>query len=93
MTNAAHDENGRTTIICASKDDATIIVPLKINPSNHGLKINDNSTGSDNGNNSGNALLDENSVPVWAALASDGSGRIIEIYADAATGSILINSN
>ena len=93
MANAKHDQNSRPTIICASKNDGTTIVPITANPTTYGLSIDDNTTGSDNGNNSGNAMLDENSVPVWTALASDGSGQVVEIYGDPATGKVLIDSN
>lgn len=93
MSNAPIDQNSRPAIICASQDDGTTIVPITANPSNHALSVMDGSTGSDNGNNSGNAKLDENSHPVWIAESSDGSGEIIEVYGDEATGSVLINSN
>lgn len=90
MPVAAHDQNNRPTIICVSLNDGTTIVPAKINPANHCLKIDDNTTGSDNGNNGGNAMLDENGVAVWMAESSDGSGNLIEVYAD---GGIYVDSN
>lgn len=85
------DENGRATIIAASSNDGVTIVPAVANPSNHGLRINDASTGSDNGNNEDNAMLDENSVAVWTAL--DSNGNLVEIYGNPATNAILIDSN
>lgn len=90
---APTDQSGRKGIITASLNDGITVVPVQANPINHGVKMDDNTTGSDNGNNSGNAMLDENTVPVWTALASDGSGKIIEVYGDPATGKLLINSN
>lgn len=93
MSNAAIDENGRPAIICASKDDGVAIVSIMANPSNHGLKIDDNSSGSDNGNNNGAAMADQNGKAVWTALSSDGNGSVIEVYGDPATGKVLINSN
>lgn len=93
MSNAKKDQNGRNTIICASSLDGATIVPVFADPTTHGLKVDDNSTGSDNGNNGGNAMLDENSVPVWTALSSTGDGSIVEVYGDIATGKILINSH
>lgn len=93
MSNAKLDQNSRPALIAASKNDGVTIVPVKANSSNHGLTIDDSTGGSDNGNNSGIAMLDENSISVATALASDGSGRVIEIYADPATGKLLVNSN
>lgn len=91
MSNAQHDQNGRASIICASSLDGVTIVPIKADPTTHGLKIDDNTTGSDNGNNSGIAIVDENSVAVWTALSSTGDGSIVEVYGDASTGKVLIN--
>jgi hypothetical protein len=93
MSNAKIDQNNRPTIICASKNDGKTIVPIQAKPTTHGLLNDDNTTGSDNGNNLGNAMLDENSNAVWTAMADDGSGVIVEVYGDQATGKILINSN
>lgn len=93
MSNASRDENSRIAIIAASNLDGTTIVPIKANPTNHALKVEDATGGSDNGNNSGVAMLDENGIPVWTALSSDGSGTIIEVYGDPVTGKLLVNSN
>ena len=92
MSNAPRDNNGRPAIICASSADGKTIVQIKANPIGHGLKVDNNTTGSDNGNNSGIAIEDENQVNVWIALASDGSGTLVEVYGDAATGKVLVNS-
>lgn len=91
MTNAKKDENDRPTMIAVDKTTPTIIQLIAINPTNHGLKIDDNTTGSDNGNNNGVALLDENSVPVLTALSSAGDGKLVEVYADS-SGNLLIDS-
>lgn len=93
MANAGIDQNNRPTLIAASLDDGQTIVPITANPTNHGITVDDNTTGSDNGNNGGNAQLDENGFPVATALASDGSGQIVELYGDPLTGALLINSN
>jgi hypothetical protein len=91
MANAGHDQNARPTMICASSADGVTIVPLYVNVSNNnGLMIDDNTTGSDNGNNGGNAIVDENSVSVLTALSSNGDGSIVEIYG--LNNKILINS-
>jgi hypothetical protein len=55
------------------------------------LIINDSSTGSNNGNNNGNAMLSQNSRPVWTALSSAGDGTIVEIYANS-SGQLLVSS-
>lgn len=92
MANAPLDQNNRPAIICASKNNGTTIVPIQINPSTHGVMIEDAHTGSDNGNNQGNAMLDENTKPVWIALSSAGNGAIIEVYGNPTTGAILVDS-
>ncbi len=93
MANAKKDQNGRNTIIAASNADGQTIVQVKADPTNHGLAVDDASTGTDNGNNLGNAMLDENSVAVWTAVSEADGTTIIEIYADPLTGKILIDSN
>ena len=103
MTNAYRDSNNTPTIIAASKNDGTTIVRVQINATNHGLKVDDNTTGSDNGNNKGNAARDDNFVPVFIAVSSqtatvNGVNYVqgvtpVEVYGDPATGALLINSN
>ncbi len=92
MTNARLDENGRPTMIATLNSNGSSIVRITANPTNHGLSIDDNSTGSDNGNNSGIANLDENSKPVLTALSSSGDGALVEVYCDS-SGKLLIDSN
>jgi len=88
--NSKLDENSRPTIICASNLNGIDIVPIVADPSTHRLQAFEGHTGTDNGNNADNAMLDENSVPVWTALSSDGSGKVIEVYGDG--GAILIDN-
>ena len=83
------DENSRPTIICANKNNGTAIVPIMADPVTHCLKVDSSLGGVDNGNNNGNAMLDENSIPVWTALSSAGDGSIVEVYGD--NGNILID--
>lgn len=92
MANAKKDQNGKATIICASLNDGVTIVPLKADPATHILQTMDGSTGSDNGNNNGNAIVDGNGVPVWTAFSSVDGKTIVEVYADPATGNLLIKS-
>ncbi len=93
MANAYRDENSKPNLIAASKNDGVTIVPIQVNATNHSLVIDDASTGSDNGNNEGNAARDENSVPVLLAISSVDGVSIVEVYGDPATGALLIDSN
>ena len=92
MSNAYRDENSQPTIIAVSLADGKTIVQGQAHPTKHALEVDDNTTGSDNGNNLGNAMLDENSVPVWLAESSDGSGNLVEVYANSETNKILVDS-
>jgi len=92
MSNAKLDENSRPTITCASKLDGVTIVPIVADPSTHRLQAFEGHTGVDNGNNDDNAMLDENSVPVWTALSSDDDGKVVEVYGDLTAGAILIDN-
>lgn len=93
MANALKDQNDRPTLIGVDKTTPTTIRRVTANPSNfNGLSVDNGTTGSDNGNNGGIALLDENSVAVMTALSSAGDGTLVEVYVDS-TGKILINSN
>lgn len=89
MTNAQRDENHVPTVIAPLDSDGTTVVRLKINPTNHGLKIDDASTGSDNG---GNSLRDENHVPVLMGVSSADGVTPTAIYVNS-DGEILIDSN
>lgn len=91
--NAKKDENGVSTLIAASKNDGITIVPIYANPANHGLKVNDASTGTDSGNNLGNAMKDENGTSAMTAISSSDGSSIVEVYGDPATGMIYIDSN
>ena len=92
MANLKKDENGRNTLTAASNSDGTTVVPIFSSPSTHFLYVNIWTTGSDADNNNGNAMLDENSVAVATALSSDGSGTIVELYADPITQRLLITN-
>lgn len=89
MSNAAKDENGVSTLICALSTDGTSIVRVKVNPVNKALKVSDASTGTYYGRTI--AERDENSVPVAMGVSSVDMVTPVEIYADA-NGNILIDS-
>ena len=94
MTDVAkHDENTRPTMIAVSNADGDTVVKAQANPVSHYLIAQDATGGSDNGNNNDVAMIDENGVAVMTALASDGSGKIIELYINPLTKQLLINSN
>lgn len=91
MSNAPRDENSKTTIICASSADGLTIVPIQAT-SAHALLVEDGTSGTDNGNNNGNAMLDENGVAVWTGISNADGKTVIEIYGNPLTGAILISS-
>ncbi len=89
--NIKKDENGRPTIAGILNSDGVTITPIQADPNNHTLNTSDGSSGSDNGNNSGNALLDDNGTPVLTVLSNAGDGTIIELYVDS-SGNLLTKS-
>lgn len=93
MTTASRDQNNVPTLIAASKNDGTTIVKIQVSATTHGLIVQDAHTGSDNGNNGGNAMRDENSVPVLIAVSSVDGVTPVEVYGDPATGALLVDSN
>lgn len=100
MANASRDQNNVPTLICASSSDGTTPIKVKADTTNHGLKVDDNTTGTDHGVQ--NAVRDENFVPVLLAVSSQtitvgGIDYIqgvtpVEVYADT-NGSLLIDSS
>ena len=83
-------------------NDATTIVPIIADATLHALRISNGMGGTNNGNNGGNAMLDENSRPVMMGVSSvtatiNGINYIegetpVEIYGDPTNGSILVSS-
>lgn len=90
MANAAKDQNFVPTMIAISTADGTTILPIYINASTHGIKIDDASTGSRTGNH---ALKDANGISTLCALSSAGDGAIVPLYVNNSTNGILIDSN
>lgn len=89
-TNAQRDQNSVPTMIAALNTDGVTITRIKVNPSNHALKINDATSGTDYGTT--NALRDENSVHCLMAVSSVDGVTPVAVYVDS-MGQILINSN
>ena len=88
-TNAQRDQNHVPTIISPLDSDGSTVVRVKVNPTDHGLKFNDDTTGSDNG---GNSLRDENHTPVLMGISSDDGVTPVAIYANS-DGELLVDSN
>lgn len=90
MTNAQRDENNVPTIIAVLNTDGATIVPIRSNPITQGLKVDDNTTGTDNGPN--RALRDDNFVPTLLAVSSVDGVTPVAVYTDS-NGNLLIDSN
>lgn len=91
MANAFLDENSRPTLTGALSSDGATPTQVFAVKTSHALEIDDNTTGSDNGNNGGNALTDDNGRPTLTALASDGSGEIVNVYVTS-TNKLMVDS-
>ncbi len=99
MANAKRDENNVPTLICALNTDGSTPTLVKVDPTNHGLKYNDDTTGTGFAGNV--ASRDANNVPVLIGVASatvsvDGVDYIegvtpVEVYANS-SGEILVDS-
>ena len=92
MSNIPRDANQRPVLSGILNTDGVTITPVKADPTTHIINTSDDTTGSDNGNNGGIAMLDENSVAVGTAVSSSDGVSIVELYVDA-SGNLLINSN
>lgn len=90
MANAKKDGNYQNSMIGISNADGLTILPVYINASNHGLKVDDNTTGTNSG---ARALHDSNYVPSLVALSSAGDGTKVALYVDSATNKLLIKSS
>ncbi len=89
MANAHLDENHTPTLTAVLDSTGTSIVAVKANPTNHGLMIDDNNTGSDHG--PANAFFDDNHIPVLVAVSSvDGTTPVV-VYANS-SGKLLVQS-
>jgi hypothetical protein len=99
MAQASRDSNNVPTLIAASSADGTTPIKVKANASNHGLEVDDDTTGTDHGVAA--AVRDQNFVPVLLAVSSTTAvvGGIsyiqnvtpVEVYADA-SGNLLVDS-
>lgn len=90
MANASRDENNVPTLLATSNIDGSVVV-VTADPVVHGIYADDGNTGTSLGN--GDAARDENFVPVFMGVSSVDGVTPVAVYADPATGHILINSN
>lgn len=90
MANANRDQNNVPTILAALESDGTTLVKITVDPTNHALEVDDDTTGSDNG--PVDAPRDENFIPALLAVSSADGVTPVVVYATA-DGLTLIDSN
>lgn len=90
MVQAKRDENGYLTGLAASNADGVTPVLLQVNISNQSLVVNDGTTGTDLSGNI--ASRDQNNYPVLMGVSSADGVTPTAIYADPATGALLIQT-
>lgn len=89
MADASLDQNSVAAKTGALNTDGITPTRIKVNATNHGIVINDGTTGSNNGRTV--ASRDGNSRPVLLAVSSADGVTPVEVYADS-TGALLIQS-
>lgn len=90
MANAAKDQNGVSTLLGVLNSDGRTTTKIKVNPSNHGFKVDNASTGTDKGPSI--APRDQNNVPAIMAVSSVDGVTPVVVYCDS-NGALLIDSN
>ena len=90
MANAIRDNNQVTTLLATSNADGVTGILVKVDPTSHGLKTIDDTTGSDLSGDI--ASRDSNGVPVIMAVSSADGVTPVAVYADSVTGALLIKS-
>lgn len=91
MADAKRDANGVPIASGVSNADGQTILPIKVDPSDNSIKIDDNTTGTV----STRPLdyRDNNQVPILMGVSSEDGVTLVPICIDSATGNLLINSN
>ncbi len=89
MADAKRDSNFIPTLLGGLNTDGTTLVRVKVNPANHGLKVVDDTTGTDHGPTA--APRDSNFVPAMMAVSSVDGVTPVVVYADS-SGNLLIDS-
>ncbi len=89
MANASRDDNFVPTLLGTLNTTGLSVVKVKANATNHGLKVVDDTTGTDHG--PVNALRDENFVTALMGVSSADGITPVSVYADS-SGNLLIDS-
>ena len=89
INQAEKDENFVNTLTGTLNTDGKTVVGVEANPSDHGLYVQDGTTGTDHGPL--NAPRDGNDVPVLLAVSSADGVTVVPVYADS-SGNLLIQS-
>lgn len=89
MVNAALDQNHVAAIFAADKNDGATVRRIYVNPTDHGILVDDGVTGSDHGPT--NDLRDENHRTALMAVSSVDGVTPVVLYADS-TGHLLVKS-
>lgn len=92
MTNAKRDNNGVPIISATSNADGLTPLSSLANPVTHRIKVNDDTTGSNNSSDH-NARRDGNSITTIMAVSSVDGITPVAIYIDSITNLLLIKSN
>lgn len=90
MANAQRDQNNVPTLLAGLSTDGVTPTRVAVNPVNHGMKVDEGSSGSDFGPSI--APRDQNSVPVAMGVSSVDGVTPVVIYADA-SGHLLIDQS
>lgn len=88
MTNAERDDNNVPAIIAVLNTDGTTVTPVEINPTTHGLSVDNASSGTDQGPE--RALRDENFVTTMLAVSDSDGVTPVSLYVDS-NGRLLID--
>ncbi len=88
MTNAKRDDNNKPAILAVLNTDGTTVAPVEINPTTHGLSVDNNTTGTDQGPE--RALRDENFVTTMLAVSDVDGVTPVSLYVDS-NGKLLID--
>ena len=89
MANAPRDPNQIPAILGVLSTTGLTVIPIKADPSNHGLRVADETTGSDHGPT--NAKRDQNQTTSLVATSSADGKTPVVLYADS-SGNLLIDS-
>ena len=89
MAVAQTDANGVTTMLAALSTDGVTPINVAVDPTAHGIYIDDNTTGSDLGTNP--AKRDANGETILFGVSSADGVTPVAIYANA-SGYLLVNS-